>query len=433
MKGGLKMRIKKSLKVLALTLAVLLSFSSAAMAALPNNTIIFGGKAYDLSLVNDATKANEILAAFVAAGNSFVYKTPGGALINANGQAVQASTLPAVEYKNAAGAAINYAAGDGDVGVTTATLSSVTSTNGTISAVLSAVPTVAPVAADFTFTQAIGTGTATALTVGGFAWNATTKTASFTFTAVAQTAAAQSVVVAGIYKAGTAVAAIAFTVTPIPVATVSIRWLGHSAFLITTQAGTRIVTDPYDASVGYAMPQIEADLITVSHEHDDHNAVAAIQGAPQVRRGSGESSFREVSVKGIATFHDGSQGSERGQNTVFVFEFDGLRIGHLGDIGHQFSDQQKAAIGKLDVLLVPVGGTYTVDAEGAAQICQQIAPRVVIPMHYKTPAVASWPIEGVDAFLSKLPSVTTVGATTVTLRTDGMASLDRAVYVLNYN
>jgi len=219
---------------------------------------------------------------------------------------------------------------------------------------------------------------------------------------------------------------------PAPAKLPELKWLGHAAFYVTTSQGTRIVLDPYDPNVGYTMPSIEADLITVSHEHADHNYVSAIKGQPQVKKGSGDTKVKDVTVRGIATFHDDSQGSKRGNNTVFVFEFDGFRVCHLGDLGHQLSEQQKAAIGKVDVLMIPVGGTYTIDAAGAAQVVNEIAPRIVVPMHYKTAAVTRLPVETADAFVTKMGGAKKSGLAVLQLKRADVDAMDKSVHILEY-
>jgi L-ascorbate metabolism protein UlaG (beta-lactamase superfamily) len=177
-----------------------------------------------------------------------------------------------------------------------------------------------------------------------------------------------------------------------------IKWLGHAAFLITTDSGIRIITDPYKPAddLKYGEIKESADIVTVSHEHFDHNNAAAVQGNPQVVRKTTEA--KGIKFKGIPTYHDDAGGSKRGSNTIFCFEVDGLNICHMGDLGHALNDKQVAEVGKVDILLIPVGGFYTIDAKAASQICDQLKPRVIIPMHYKTNKI-DFPITGVDEFL----------------------------------
>ncbi len=184
-----------------------------------------------------------------------------------------------------------------------------------------------------------------------------------------------------------------------------IKYLGHASFMITSDTGTRIITDPYgtSADLSYGEIQESADIVTVSHDHFDHNNAAAVRGNPEVVRGTAK--VKGVDFKGTPTYHDEAKGQQRGKNTIFCFEVDGVRICHLGDIGHQLGGAQMAELGKVDILLVPVGGFYTIDAEVATQVCNALAPKVVIPMHFKTDKCA-FPIAGVDGFLHGKEGVT---------------------------
>jgi L-ascorbate metabolism protein UlaG (beta-lactamase superfamily) len=180
-----------------------------------------------------------------------------------------------------------------------------------------------------------------------------------------------------------------------------IEWLGHACFLLTSESGLRIITDPYTAGVfglEYKPPTEEADVVTVSHDHADHNNVADVKGNPQVVQGVGSQEAKGIQFKGIASAHDESSGKERGSNTIFCFALDGVSVCHLGDLGHDLSDQTVADIGGVDVLLVPVGGNFTIDAAVAEQVCQKLAPKVVIPMHFKNDRCLGFPVAGVEEF-----------------------------------
>ena len=194
-----------------------------------------------------------------------------------------------------------------------------------------------------------------------------------------------------------------------------IKWLGHAAFLITSDSGIRIITDPYETSDALKYGEIKesADIVTVSHDHLDHNNVAAVQGSPQVVRGTTE--VKGIKFKGIPAYHDNAGGSQRGRNTVFCFEVDGVNVCHMGDLGHVLSDKQVNELGKVDVLLIPVGGFFTIDAKAASQVCDQLKPRVIIPMHYKTDKL-DFPIVGVDEFLRGKDNVTRLDASEVELK-----------------
>jgi L-ascorbate metabolism protein UlaG (beta-lactamase superfamily) len=191
-----------------------------------------------------------------------------------------------------------------------------------------------------------------------------------------------------------------------------IKWLGHASFLITSDAGTKIITDPYETGGGLSYGQIKesADIVTVSHDHADHNNVAAVQGSPKVVRGTVE--VKGIKFKGIPTYHDDAGGRQRGKNTIFCFEVDGIRVCHLGDLGHRLNDSQVAELGTVDILLIPVGGFFTIDAKLAGQLCDRLKPKVIIPMHYKNDRCA-FPIAGVDEFLRGKKEVSRLDASQV--------------------
>ena len=181
-----------------------------------------------------------------------------------------------------------------------------------------------------------------------------------------------------------------------------IKFLGHATFLIASDAGLKIITDPYATEPGfldYGEINESADIVTVSHSHHDHNNVAAVKGSPEVVSRAGRSEVKGIVVRGVASAHDDSGGKQRGGNIIFCFEVDGIAVCHLGDLGHRLDDKQLEEIGRVDVLLVPVGGLYTIDAQVATEVCDQLQPGVVIPMHYKT-AKGLPAISGVEGFLS---------------------------------
>jgi len=177
-----------------------------------------------------------------------------------------------------------------------------------------------------------------------------------------------------------------------------IQWLGHASFMITSDSGTKIITDPYVTAENLTYGEIKesADIVTVSHEHGDHNYVDGVRGNPQAVRGTAK--VKGIELKGISTYHDNTGGSQRGKNTIFCFTVDGISVCHLGDLGHPLNDKQVAELGSVDILLVPVGGFYTIDAEVASQVCDRLKPKVIIPMHFKNDK-CTFPIAGVDEFL----------------------------------
>lgn len=179
-----------------------------------------------------------------------------------------------------------------------------------------------------------------------------------------------------------------------------IKWYGHSCFLLTADNGARFLTDPCDPSVGYTLKNIETDAVTISHNHHDHSYLEAVLGSPAVYQEAGEYQFLGVKLKAIPAFHDEKAGAIRGTNLIFVFEIDGLTVVHLGDLGHLPDESLVEAIGPVDVLLAPIGGVYTLDAEGAQAAANLLKPKVLIPMHYKTRA-CTLDVGGVDRLLSK--------------------------------
>jgi L-ascorbate metabolism protein UlaG (beta-lactamase superfamily) len=200
-----------------------------------------------------------------------------------------------------------------------------------------------------------------------------------------------------------------------------VKWLGHACFLITSRDGLRVITDPYAVSGGinYSPIKETADVVVVSHEHGDHNNVPAVRGKPEVVRGSGKKAARGIQFGGITTSHDASQGTQRGPNTVFCFTIDDVKLCHLGDLGHVLSPEQVTEIGAVDILFVPVGGFFTIDAPVASQVCDQLKPKIVIPMHFKTPKCA-YPLAGVEDFLKGKKGVRKVAGSEAEFEREGL-------------
>jgi L-ascorbate metabolism protein UlaG (beta-lactamase superfamily) len=179
-----------------------------------------------------------------------------------------------------------------------------------------------------------------------------------------------------------------------------IKYLAHSAFLIISQAGKKIITDPYNVGKGlnYQPVNESADIVTSSHGHGDHNNTRSIKGNPVILNEAGSQTIQGIAIKGVAASHDEAGGSKRGNIVIFCYKVDGLDLCHLGDLGHLLNQQQLAGIGPVDILFLPVGGFYTINAAEAAAVAQSLKPKIIFPMHYKT-LKSDYPIAGVDDFL----------------------------------
>ncbi len=210
---------------------------------------------------------------------------------------------------------------------------------------------------------------------------------------------------------------------------VEITWLGHSCFKIKGSHAT-VITDPYAPGTGYDLGQPTASIVTVSHDHPGHNYALGVGGQPRVVSRPGEYEISDALIIGISTFHDAEGGQLRGRNTVFQIEIDGLALCHLSDLGHTLTSAQAEEIGSVDVLFLPVGGVSTINAATAAAVVRQLEPRIVIPMHYKTPALKR-DLEPVDKFLKEIGTkqVNTQPRLSVT-RSNVPAALQ--VYLLDY-
>jgi len=163
-----------------------------------------------------------------------------------------------------------------------------------------------------------------------------------------------------------------------------LKWFGQSCFLLTSQAGTRVLMDPFGKGLGYRVPELEADIVSTSHDHFDHNNIWAIKGNFYHIDTHGSYTHKDIDITGTLTCHDKVSGANRGSNVIFTFSVDGLRVCHCGDLGHVLTPAQVEAIGKVDVLLLPVGGTFVINAADALKVRNQLGPVITIPMHYRT-------------------------------------------------
>lgn len=179
-----------------------------------------------------------------------------------------------------------------------------------------------------------------------------------------------------------------------------ITFLGHASFKIRGK-GVTIITDPYDDSVGMKFPKLDANIVLVSHEHPDHNNYKAILGEPKLISGPGEYEVKGISIFGIPSYHDEKQGGERGRNTIYTFKIEGVSVCHLGDLGHKLTQDQLAEIGTTDVLMIPVGGVYSLDAEMAVEAVANIEPKIILPMHFAAENL-SYKLDSLDKFVKEI-------------------------------
>jgi L-ascorbate metabolism protein UlaG (beta-lactamase superfamily) len=183
-----------------------------------------------------------------------------------------------------------------------------------------------------------------------------------------------------------------------------ITWCGHSCFKIQnklTPDGVTLTTDPFDKELGLKVPSFESDIVTISHDHFDHNNVKALRGNPFVIKNAGEYDIKGVSIHGVEAYHDGKSGKEKGVNIIYRISMDDVTVAHLGDLGHVLDEKQLDVMVGIDILLVPVGGKYTLDAKKAVEVINQIEPRIIIPMHYQVPGL-KFEVDGVEKFIKEI-------------------------------
>ena len=178
-----------------------------------------------------------------------------------------------------------------------------------------------------------------------------------------------------------------------------VTWLGHGCFRLRGR-NAAVVTDPYPPAIGLKLSRMDADLVTVSHDHENHSYTQVVREAYEIR-GPGEYEVAGVYVVGVPAFHDSEKGAKRGKNTIYLIEIDDVRICHLGDLGHSLGDAEAETVASADVLLVPVGGRTAINAAEAAEVVRQIEPRYVVPMHYAIPGI-KLQLDPVDRFLKEM-------------------------------
>jgi L-ascorbate metabolism protein UlaG (beta-lactamase superfamily) len=209
-----------------------------------------------------------------------------------------------------------------------------------------------------------------------------------------------------------------------------IKWFGHSSFLIENEKGIKIITDPFDDTVGYKVPKIKANIVTISHEHFDHNYLRGVRGRPVVFKGPVKRESHKMEFRGIPSYHDSVFGAKRGPNIIFIIKVDGLNLCHLGDLGHILSEEKLEEIGPVDILFIPVGGFYTIDSNKATQIVEDIKPKIVIPMHYKTKAI-KFSIDTVEPFILNKKNVKKIESNEFEVNKETLPDT-RQIYVLEY-
>lgn len=213
---------------------------------------------------------------------------------------------------------------------------------------------------------------------------------------------------------------------------VKIRYLGHAAFELEIESGTCFVFDPYKAgafgTLDYAPIKGSYDLVIVSHDHEDHACTDVLKRSRRVVDEAGKVQVGIVAVESTAAFHDESKGSQRGKNLVSVVSAEGLRVAHLGDLGHAITAKDYPMLAGVDVLMIPVGGHFTIDAAAAARVVAELRPKIVIPMHFKTPEV-DFPITPVENFTKLMDNVEQAGASEIVV-TKGTLPAKTKVVVL---
>jgi L-ascorbate metabolism protein UlaG (beta-lactamase superfamily) len=211
----------------------------------------------------------------------------------------------------------------------------------------------------------------------------------------------------------------------------TITWYGHSCFKITNQGGhLTIITDPFDKDIGLKPPRGGADIVTVSHGHSSHNNVKAISNNPFIINGPGEYEIKGIRITGCSSFLDQKQGQEKGLNTIYLIEMDKIKICHLGDFGQkQLTDERLETIGQVDILMIPVGGAYTLNAQEAVKVTKQVEPHLIIPMHYQLPGLKI-NLAGLEEFLKEMGLNKKLAVDKLTIRKKDLVSKEMEVVVM---
>ena|SRR5438067_917359 len=207
-----------------------------------------------------------------------------------------------------------------------------------------------------------------------------------------------------------------------------VTWLGHGCFRLRGK-NAAVITDPYPPAIGLRLPKQDADLVTISHEHENHSYADVVRGEPYVITGPGEYEVKDVAVIGVPAYHDTEKGAKRGRNTVYLIEIDGVRICHLGDLGHKLDDSDAESVASVDLLLVPVGGRSAINAVEAAEVVRQLEPRYVVPMHYAIPGLKV-ELDGVERFLKEMAVTAMEPQPKLTLQATSAGEWETKVVVL---
>lgn len=208
-----------------------------------------------------------------------------------------------------------------------------------------------------------------------------------------------------------------------------IKWYGHSCFEITSDTGVKIITDPFDERVGYKVPSVEADIITVSHSHYDHDNTSIVKSDHVLLNRVGEDNIKGVKVIGIKSYHDDVFGEKRGENVIFKYYLDGMVVCHLGDLGCIPSEDELNKLRDIDILIIPVGGIYTIDSEKAVELIGKTGTKVIIPMHYKTEKL-KFELEPVDNFTKYFHNVCYLDDNQLEIYKENI--IEQKIYIFSY-
>lgn len=215
---------------------------------------------------------------------------------------------------------------------------------------------------------------------------------------------------------------------------INIQWFGHSCFAIGDKRGTQITTDPFADGIGYKLPLIPTEIVTVSHNHFDHNNLKALENYDHLINDTGIFSHNNVKVKGFSSYHDTEKGEKRGVNNIYTYEINEIKICHLGDLGHELTKEEADKIGQVDILMIPVGGLYTIDSDVALKVIKQLDPKIVLPMHYKTDDLVPefGELAKVDDFTGKMKDWKAEKSSSLKLTREDLDKSDKKIIILSY-